>query len=122
MDPSLPAWAQQWLEIAKLLGVATLFAGTLGAFVPEPLSDRQRAAYWLAGPAFGATWIVGFVLAWARSISTLSWWIVASMALSIVSINVVLFATAKDGRRSGTTALLAIAPLVLCVILMVLRP
>lgn len=44
------------------------------------------------------------------------------MALSIVSINAVLYGTAKDGRRSGATALMAIVPLVLCVILMVLRP
>jgi hypothetical protein len=122
MVPMLPAWAHQWLEITKLLSVAALFSGTLGAFLPESLADRQRAAYWLAGPGFGATWIAGFVLAWARSVSTLSWWIVLSMALSIVSINAVLYATAKDGRRSGTTALVAIVPLVLCVILMVLRP
>jgi hypothetical protein len=121
MVPMLPAWAHQWLEIAKLLSVAALFSGTLGAFLPEALADRQRAAYWLAGPGFGATWIFGFVLAWARSVSTLSWWIVLSMALSIVSINAVLYGTAKDGRRSGTTALVAIVPLVLCVILMVLR-
>jgi amino acid transporter len=122
MVPMLPAWAHQWLEIAKLLSVAVLFSGTLGAFLPQALADRQRAAYWLAGPGFGATWIVGFVLAWARGVSTLSWWIVLSMALSILSINAVLYGTAKDGRRSGTIALVAIVPLVLCVILMVLRP
>ena len=70
MVPMLPAWAHQWLEIAKLLSVAALFSGTLGAFLPESLADRQRAAYWLAGPGFGATWIAGFVLAWARSVVT----------------------------------------------------
>ncbi len=122
MEPALPAWGHQWLEIAKLLAVAGYFAGTIGAFLPERLEDRQRAAYALAGPGFGLTWFVGFILAWARSVSALSIWIVLSMALSIVSINVVLYATAKDGRRSGTTALLAIVPLMVCVVLMVLRP
>ena len=122
MEAILPAWAHQWLEIAKLLAVSLLFAGTAGAFLPEALADRQRAAYVLAGPGFGLTWVLGFVLAWARNVSTLSWWIVASIALSLVSVNVVLWATAKDGRRSGTAAVLAIVPLVLCVILMVLRP
>lgn len=122
MEPALPAWAHQWLEIAKLLAVVTYFTGTVGAFLPERLEDRQRAAYALAGPGFGLTWILGFVLVWARQISALSLWIMAAMALSILSINVVLFATAKDGRRSGTTASLAILPLVVCVILMVLRP
>lgn len=122
MDPALPAWAHQWLEIGKLLAVSVLFAGTVGAFLPEALPDRQRAAYTLAGPGFGLTWVLGFVLAWARGISTLSLWIVLAIALSIVSINAVLWATAKDGRRSGTAAALGIVPLVLCVILMVLRP
>lgn len=122
MEAILPAWAHQWLEIAKLLSVSLLFAGTAGAFLPEALADRQRAAYMLAGPGFGLTWVLGFVLAWARNVSTLSWWIVASIALSLVSVNALLWATAKDGRRSGTAAAVAIVPLVLCVILMVLRP
>lgn len=122
MDPALPAWAHQWLEIAKLLAVAGYFAGTVGAFLPERLEDRQRAAYWLAGPCFGLTWALGFVLVWARQQSALSLWVVGAMVLSLFSVNVVLFATAKDGRRSGTTASLAIVPLVLCVVLMVLRP
>jgi hypothetical protein len=121
MAPMLPAWAHAWLEIAKLLAVGVLFSGTLGAFLPQALADRQRAAYWLAGPGFGATWASGFLLAWARNVSTLSWWILVAMALSIVSINGVLYATAKDGRRSGTTAVIAIVPLVLCVVVMVLR-
>lgn len=122
MEPSLPASAHQWLTIAKLLAVVVFFSGTVGAFLPESLRDRQRAAYVLAGPGFGLSWLLGFVLVWARQVSALSIWVVGAMALSIFSINVVLFATAKDGRRNGTTASLAIAPLVLCVILMVLRP
>lgn len=122
MMPALPAWAHAWLEIAKLLSVAVFFAGTVGAFLPEGLRDRRRAAYALAGPGLGATWASGFALAWAREISPLSWWIVASILLSLFSIQVVLWAAAKEGRRSLGAALAAIVPLVACVVLMVLRP
>ena len=44
------------LHFAKILAVAVLFAGTLGAFVARDLRDRRRLfAYALAGPGFGAS-------------------------------------------------------------------
>ncbi len=51
------------LKILKMLGVAALFSGTIGALLPRSLDDRRRAAYLLAGPGFGITWIGGFGIA-----------------------------------------------------------
>jgi hypothetical protein len=122
MELTFPLWSYPLLHLGKLLSVMLLSAGTIGVFVTSSFEDRQRAAFWLAGPGFGLAWALGFVLALARGVSTLSGWIVASMALSLLSINVVLFVAGRDGRRSGTTAALAIIPLVLVVVLMVYKP
>lgn len=122
MELIFPLWSYPLLHLAKLLSVIVLFAGTIGVFLSSSFEDRQRAAFWLAGPGFGLSWSLGFVLALARQVSALSGWIAASMALSLLSINVVLYVAGRDGRRSGTTAALAIVPLVLVVVLMVYKP
>jgi hypothetical protein len=110
------------LKIAKLLGVAALFAGTVGSVLARDLADRRRFAYALAGPGFGVTWACGFGLAALEEISLLSSFILLAMGLSLASLQVVLYGVGKPGRRSGVVALLAIAPLVATVALMVLRP
>lgn len=109
------------LKILKLLGVAVLFSGTVGAVLPRSLEDRRRAAYFLAGPGFGVTWIAGFLLAIRQQRPLLSWWSITAIVLSLFSLQVVLFSVGIDGRRSGVVAALAIAPLVGCVAAMVLR-
>lgn len=118
----LPLWAFPLLRFVKLLAVMGLFAGTAGVFLSRHHADAERAAFAVAGPSFGVVWVVGFVLAWARGISTLTPWIVGAIALSLVSINAVLYVAGKDGRRSGTTALVAIVPLVVSLALMVWQP
>ena len=119
---SVPVGVLLFLRFAKLLAVGALFAGTLGAFLPASLEDRQRAAYAVAGPAFGATWVLGFVTAFASGVSLLAPWIVGAVALSMLSIHLVLWTAGKEGRRSpraGAVALLALAG---CVALMVWKP
>lgn len=106
----------------KLLAVIGLFVGTAGVFFTEEHRRQQHAAFALAGPSFGITWVVGFVLAWARNISALTPWIVGAMLLSILSMNAVLYAAGKPGRVNKTTTALAIGPLILSVVLMVTRP
>lgn len=110
------------LRFVKLLSVATLFAGTVGAFLPRDLEDRRRFAYGLAGPGFGLTWACGFGLASLESVPLLSTWVLGAVALSMLSLHFVLYAAGKDGRRTRLTAALAIAPLVATVALMVWRP
>jgi hypothetical protein len=109
-----------WLKIAKVLGVALLFAGTIGAFLPRDLADRRRAAYALAAPGFGVTWAAGFGLAAVTSTSLMSGWVLSGIVLSLFALQVVLYGVGKDGRRRA--AALAIAPLVVTAALMVLRP
>jgi hypothetical protein len=111
-----------WLRLVKLLAVAVLAAGTIGAFLPRALEDRQRAAYALMGPAFGVSWFCGFLMIWAQQRSLLSLWIIGSAVASLFSLNVVLWSVGKDGRRSPTAATLAIGSLALTIALMVLRP
>ncbi|GAB4213604.1 MAG: hypothetical protein OHK0013_37620 [Sandaracinaceae bacterium] len=122
MELVFPPWSYPLLELGKLLSVVTLWAGTVGVFLTTSFEDRQRAAFWLAGPGFGLSWAFGFALALARNVSTLSPWIVGSIALSLVSINVVLYVAGKEGRRTHTAAALAIVPLVGTMALMVYRP
>jgi peptidoglycan/LPS O-acetylase OafA/YrhL len=111
-----------WLRLVKLLAVALLASGTVGAFLPRDLEDRQRAAYALAGPGFGLSWVCGFLMIWAQQRSLLSGWLLGAAVLSVFSLNVVLWSTGKDGRRGPIAAALAIGSLALTIALMVLRP
>ncbi len=111
-----------WLRLAKLLAVSLLAAGTVGAFLPRDLEDRRRAAYALAGPGFGLSWLCGFLMIWAQQRSLLSAWLVGAAVLSLFSLNVVLWSVGKDGRRGPIAAGLAIGSLAITVALMVLRP
>lgn len=111
-----------WLRLVKLLAVAALGAGTVGAFLPRALEDRQRAAYFVAGPAFGVAWACGFLMVWAQQRTLLSTWLIASIALSIFALNVVLWSVGKDGRRGPVAATLGIGSFALTIALMVLRP
>ncbi len=110
------------LRLVKLLAVGALCAGTVGAFLPRALEDRQRAAYALAGPGFGLSWACGFVMVWAQQRSLLSAWLLGATVTSLFSLNVVLWSVGKDGRRGPIAAALGIGSLALTLALMVLRP
>jgi hypothetical protein len=110
------------LRLLKLLSAMTLAAGTVGAFLPEALSDRQRAVYFIAGPGWGLSMALGFVLTWMRGVSLLSGWVLAAMVIAIVQIQVLLFAVGTDGRRRAGPASLALGLLIAIVVLMVYQP
>ena len=110
------------LHFAKILSVAVLFAGTLGAVAARDPRDRRICAYALAGPGFGLSWGCGFGLAASMDLPLLSTWILGGMALSFLSLQVVLYAAGKEDRRNAVVASLAIAPLVGTVALMVWKP
>lgn len=123
MEPgTLPLDTLLLLRVLKLAAAMALGAGTVGAFLPRDLEDRRRAAYFVAGPGLGASWALGFILAWARGHSPLSAWILGALALSLVSINVVLWATGREGRRTAGAAAVALAALVATLVLMVWQP
>ena len=111
-----------WLRFVKLLAVAALFAGTIGAFLPHDLASRRRAAFALAMPGFGVVWIAGFLLAHHQEASLLSPWVLGALVLSLTSLQLVIFGVAKDGRRRPAVASLAVLALVACVALMVWKP
>lgn len=110
------------LKLCKLLAVAALFSGTIGAVFARDLGDRQRFAYWLAGPGFGLAWVLGFLLAYVMGVGFLRFWVICALVLSLFSLQVVLFAVGREGRRSATVATLALAPLVATVALMLWKP
>lgn len=110
------------LRFAKLCGVALLATGTIGAFVPRALEERQRFAYAIAGAGLAITWIAGVVMAFGSGVSLLAAWIVGSAVASILSINVVLWSVGKDGRRSIGAAATAGALLAIAIALMVWKP
>ena len=110
------------LRFVKVLAVAMLFTGSVGAVLARDLADRRRFAFTLAGPGLGLAWAVGFGLASVTQVSLLSWWILGAFALSLFSLQVVLYAVGKEGRRTVTVAALVVLPLVATVALMVWRP
>jgi hypothetical protein len=110
------------LRFLKLLAVAGLFTGSIGAFVPRDIEDRRRFAYAIAGPCFGLAWLCGFGLAAREEQPLLQTWIVGSLALSFFSLQAVLFAVGKEGRRGPGVATAILAPLVGTVALMVWKP
>jgi hypothetical protein len=110
------------LRLIKHLAAMALMAGVVGAFLPRSLEDRQRAAYFVAGPAWGVVVATGFLLTWVRGISLLSGWVLASLVLAIVDLQFVLFAVGTEGRRTPSLAALAIGTLALIVALMIYQP
>jgi hypothetical protein len=108
-------------RIAKFLFFAVLAAGTVGAFWSEALRDRRRAVMLLATPGFVATWTLGFLLAYLTSTSLFEWWLLAAMALSLLSHQVAMFSVGRAGRRHLGVALLALGSLALTVVLMAWR-
>jgi hypothetical protein len=120
--PIFPIELMLVLRFVKLAAVLALAAGTLGAFVPVSLEDRQRFAYSIAGPGFGVTWVLGFVMAYGAGVSLLATWILGAGACSMISINVVLWAVGKEGRRSARAGAIASALLLVALALMVWKP
>lgn len=110
------------MKFTKLLGVAMLFTGTTGAMLARDLEDRRRFAYWLAGPGFALTWLLGFALAGFLGVSITVMFIVLALPISLFSLQVVLFAVGREGRRTPLTAALALLPLLATLALMVWRP
>ncbi|MCB9612054.1 MAG: hypothetical protein H6722_06315 [Sandaracinus sp.] len=112
------------LRFVKIVGVLVLVAGTLGAVLPVqmPLAARRRFAFAVAGPGLLVTWTAGFLLAYFAGHRLWSTWVVASMAISLISIQGVLYSAGRDGRASGKVAAFTLLTVLAIVALMVWRP
>jgi hypothetical protein len=110
------------LRFMKVLAVAGVFAGSVGAVLPRDLADRRLFAYAVAGPSYGLAWLLGFCLVAQEEQPFLQLWILGGLALSFFALQAVLFAVGKEGRRGPGVAVAILAPLVATVALMVWRP
>ena len=113
-----------WLRLLKFIGVGLLFAGTVSVVLPfdMPQATRRKLAFSLVAPGFFATWGAGLALAGLAGHSLMSTWILASFALSILSIQGVIYAAAREGRAGVGASIVALLPLVATLALMVWRP
>jgi len=112
------------LRFVKIVGVLVLVAGTLAAVWPSPmpLATRRRFAFAVAGPGLLLAWTAGFLLAYFAGHRLWSTWVVVSMALSLLSIQGVLYSAGRDGRASPKVAAFSLLTLLAVVALMVWRP
>ncbi|MEM9192768.1 MAG: hypothetical protein AAGF12_26575 [Myxococcota bacterium] len=110
------------LRFLKLLAVLAFAAGSVGSVMARDFEDRKRFAHWVAGPGWGLTWIMGFLLVYLQELSFLSLWILAAMAVSMVGINGVMYVAGKEHRRGPGPAMVVIGCLAVTVALMVWRP
>lgn len=110
------------LRFVKVLAVAVLFAGSIGALLPRDLRDRRIFAYGLAGPGFLLSWLAGFGLVWVLSTPLTATWVLGGLGLSFVSLQGVLYAVGREGRRTWGAAAVVLVPLVATIALMIFKP
>jgi hypothetical protein len=110
------------LRFFKVLGVALLFTGSIGALLPRDLRDRRRFAYALAGPGFILSWACGFLLVRQLEISFLTGWVLEGVGLSLVSLQGVLYTVGREGRRTWGSAVVVLAPLLATLAVMIFKP
>jgi integral membrane protein len=108
------------LRLVKFLGLVVLSGGTVGALLRPDRAGRLAAAYRLVVPGLLLTWTSGYLLmhSSARSFEV---WILAGVALSLVSLHGVMMVAHREAPRPAS-ALLAAAGLMGAVVVMVTRP
>lgn len=113
-----------WLRLVKLVGVLLLVAGSLATVLPleMPQRTRRRFAFAVAAPGLLLTWVFGFLLAYVMGHRLFSVWIVSSMALSLLSLQGVLYAAGKEGRAGPKVAAFTLGTLLAIAALMIWKP
>jgi hypothetical protein len=110
------------MKLGKLFAVVLLGAGSIGTVFARDYADKQRFAYFLAGPGLGLCWGLGVGLTHVAGVSLFSTWIVGSMLLSLISLNALLYVAGREGRSSRVTHCFILLPLAATLTLMVTRP
>jgi peptidoglycan/LPS O-acetylase OafA/YrhL len=110
------------IRFAKLCFAALFVAGVLGTIHTDDTPGRKRAAYFLAGPGFGGSWALGFVLTPVSGASYLAPFVLGGMLSSMLALHVALYRAGKEGRGGRASAFVGIAALVLTFALMSFRP
>jgi hypothetical protein len=116
------------LRLLKWIGLALYGAGLVGALTGETPQARAKAVHRWATLGFVALWVSGWGLARLSGISTGSTWISASMLLSLLAMQLLVWATeqlspeiAKAPGRKWAARVALVLSLVLTG-LMVARP
>jgi hypothetical protein len=110
------------LRFAKLCFAALFVSGVLGTIVTDDVAARKRAAYLLAGPGFGGSWALGFVLTPVTGASYLAPFVLLGMLTSMTALHVALFRAGKAGRGGRTSAWVGALALLTTFALMTFRP
>jgi hypothetical protein len=110
------------LRFAKLCFAALFASGVIGTLVSDDAATRRRSAYLLAGPGFGGSWALGFVLTPLSGASYLAPFVLAGMLTSMVALHIALYRAGKPGRGGRTSVLVGALALLATFALMTFRP
>ena len=90
-----------WLvwQVLKHVGVAVMVAGVLGAAALRDPSERQRAVYAVATPAFLVTWTAGYGLLRTQGLSMGLPWISWGLLGSLAAFGAAAWSVEAEGRR-----------------------
>lgn len=110
------------LRFAKLCFAALFASGVLGTLVSDDPVTRKRSAYLLAGPGFGGSWALGFVLTPLSGASYLAPFVLVGMLTSMLALHIALYRAGKPGRGGRTSVLVGTLALLGTFALMTFRP
>lgn len=110
------------IRFAKLVFVGLFFAGSVGSVIVENQQERKRFTFYLAAPSLAITWLLGFVLVGFLQLPILSLWVIGSLILSMLALQVALYVSMGENRGGTLSLLLVLVSLVGTVALMVFRP
>ncbi|MDP1920999.1 MAG: hypothetical protein Q8L14_32460 [Myxococcales bacterium] len=110
------------LRFFKFLGVALLFAGTVGTFSAKDLDARRTWAELHAAPGFVLTWMVGLAVATTTGVNPMVSWVVIAALSSTVSLLAVLTQAHLVERRHLGLSVLAAAGFLAALASMVWKP
>lgn len=114
--------AYLFLRFLKFLGVALLFAGTVGTFSAKDLDARRKWAELHAAPGYVLTWMVGLALATVTNRNPMEAWVVIAALSSTVSLLAVLTQAHLVERKRPGLSMLASAGFVIALASMVWKP
>jgi hypothetical protein len=109
------------LRFAKFVGILAFGMGIGGALLGEG-AQRQRAAYWVAAPGFLLTALAGFGMVKATGQSLGAPWILGSLLLSLLALELTVRSVEPGRSRSRVCEVGIVVALAAVVALMVWRP
>jgi hypothetical protein len=110
------------LRLIKWVGVALWSSGILGVVLCAGPDDRRRAAHVLATVGLLLSWVGGWAFLQSRGVSMGTPWVLGTMVLSLLGLQVVVLSVESPERPSGLMRTLAVGCWLGTLILMTFRP